>query len=474
MFPLNVMSARTLWHGSAALSGAALLAISLLAPQFRFGTTTPDHPWELLGILILISGAAWFALASATRTLVRDALPTRDLLLAALGLGLVLRLVGFGDVTIYEDDWLRYLWDGAVLAEGHSPFTHSPATTLADPAHPLHPDAPAAMVVLKGINNPTLSTIYPPVATALFAVAHVIEPYSVEGLRALYLLSDALTLGLMVGALRAWGRDPLWAALYALSPLLLLTGFNSAHMDILLAPFLVGALWLAAPGQPRTVSRSLGIATLIALAAAIKVWPLLLAPILLRPWRGRIATYLFAGAASGALTLLLMAPLLLAALSPDSGLSAYSGGWNNSAFLFPLLESALAPLTAAPGTTARLLVATFVGGLALWLGVFADRERDVAGDALLVTAALLFLSPTGYPWYGLWLLVFLPFRFSPALALLLVLTPVYYVRFALGEAGRYAVYTDILIPLAYGLPLLWLAGEALRSLAPSRPERLLA
>jgi len=35
----------------------------------------------------------------------------------------------------------------------------------------------------------------------------------------------------------------------------------------------------------------------------------------------------------------------------------------------------------------------------------------------------------------------------------------YYVRFLLGESGRYGIYTDILVPLQFGLPIIVLLGE---------------
>ena len=422
--------------------------MSHLAPQFRFGTTTETHPYTAFAGALMLAGFAWMALLWILPRLKHP----KRWALAAIALGLVFRAISFGDVSIYEDDWARYLWDGALVADGQNPYVHAPADIGAD--HVLAPDSEAGQRTLARINNPSLTTIYPPTAQAAFATAHIAAPFSLDGLRALWLLSDAIAMALMMGALAAWGRSSVWVVLYALNPLLIVTGFNSAHMDVLLTPFLMGALWLAAPSA-RSLWRGLGTSYLLALAVGVKLWPLILAPVLLRPWRDRFPLYLALGTFTGALSLLLVWPML-GALGANSGLEAYATGWRNSAFLFRGLE------TVFGATGGRVLVALAVCLLALALGLFTKHERDIPTDALILTAALLFLSPTGYPWYGIWILALLPFRPLAGLALLSVLTPLYYVRFALGEAGTYSIYTDILVPLQYGLPLLVLAFATLK------------
>jgi len=140
-------------------------------------------------------------------------------------------------------------------------------------------------------------------------------------------------------------------------------------------------------------------------------------------------------------------------LGGDSGLKAYSEYWRRSSFIFLLHDD--------PGRVARILVAGLVTGAALWYGFrsAAKEHRDLPARLMIITLVLLLLSPTGFPWYAIWFIVFLPFAPSYGAALLCVLLPLYYVRYALGEADIYHIYTDYLTPLQFGLPLLVLLAE---------------
>ena len=55
----------------------------------------------------------------------------RRLLALVLGVGLVIRAVTMFSTPILEDDFYRYLWDGAVVAGGNDPYRFSPAEVLA-------------------------------------------------------------------------------------------------------------------------------------------------------------------------------------------------------------------------------------------------------------------------------------------------------------------------------------------------------
>ncbi|RMF61844.1 MAG: hypothetical protein D6748_00750, partial [Calditrichaeota bacterium] len=52
---------------------------------------------------------------------------TSQKLLLILLLGLVVRVLMFFSSPILEDDYYRYLWDGAVSANGFNPYQYSPA-----------------------------------------------------------------------------------------------------------------------------------------------------------------------------------------------------------------------------------------------------------------------------------------------------------------------------------------------------------
>ena len=390
-----------------------------------------------------------------------------QLLLIIFTLGLAARALFFGSTPIYEDDWNRYLWDGFVAAHHENPYKHSPeniyllgasaeqlpAQEIPESLHKLSRLSEENGDFVRRINSPQYTTIYPPAAVAVFTAAAYIGPLNLDVLRIFFWLSEALTLFLMMKALTVYGRSPLWMTLYALNPLIIYAGMNAAHMDILLLPALLGAL-IAIKTRP-FVS-----AVLLSIAAAIKIWPLLLAPIYYRHWLKRPAIYVGAALMIALLSLLFLWPLL-AALGEESGTSAYAATWQRSTYLYPLIDEFIGKLTGYWSTPARLLIAASCIGLSLWLGfkpLHGQWSREKLIDSLplhllLVTFIFFLLSPTGFPWYLIWLFAFLPFAPRYSAAMLTVLLPIYYVRYALGELNIYAVYTDWLVPLQFSIPL---------------------
>ena len=457
----------------AALIGAALFFIRHLSSAFYLGTTTVDHPYALFTAALMFSGLVWAALIPAFNSWATqnassaqsdNIWPSLGIILA---LGLAFRAIFFASTPIYEDDWNRYLWDGVVITQGQSPYTYSPKDILNN-------TAPADTLSLKQIsdandnfltriNNIQLTTIYPPAAQAVFAIAAFIKPLNLDALRFLFLVSEALTLFLMIKALTLYGRNPLWVGLYALNPLLIFSAFNAAHMDILLAPALTATV-IAMRKNPFIAAITLSA------AAAVKIWPLLLAPIIFRPWRRDLKIYFSCALIVGGLTLILLWPML-STLGGNSGLAAYSTGWQRSSFLFPLLEKGLTGIYAQPGNLARIIIALILIGLSVWRGLISPigELSKRPAELMLITLALYLLSPTGFPWYLIWVLIFIPFFPSYGLAALCVLTPLYYVRFRLGELGQYDIYTNWLIPLQFGIPILILIFEFFRRDKHARP-----
>lgn len=453
-FPTFILS-------GAALIGALLFFIRHLSADFYLGTTTADHPYVVFTFCLIIAGLIWTALIPAFKKWAKETPLSSPRPIKALGiliaLGLIFRAIFFSSTPIYEDDWNRYLWDGAVITQGTNPYIYSPDYILLnknpEQTQTLNDLSKYYDDILHKINNKHLTTIYPPVAITAFGLAAIIKPMNLDALRCVFLLSEAIAMFLMIKALILYDRSPLWVGLYALNPLLIFSAFNAAHMDILLAPFLIGTV-IAMRKNPYIT------AILLSAAAAIKIWPLLLAPIVFRSWRRDLKVYMTSAFISAALSLVLLWPMI-SNLGETSGLSAYSAQWQRSSFLFPLLDSGLDLITDNSGTFARITVALTLVGLSLWrgllspIGTLAQQPKEL----MLMTLALYLLSPTGFPWYLIWALIFMPFLPLYGLALLCVLTPLYYLRFGLGELGQYDIYTNWLIPLQFSLPIAVLIYE---------------
>jgi hypothetical protein len=439
------------------LLGLGLIALHLFllfaSPKFAYAVPVAEQP-VLWFVGPMLAGGALLLLIPGIAA--REAREARGagLLLWILLVGIALRVIMLPSTPILESDFNRYLWDGAVLAEGLNPYSNSPQEVI-DNLKEGDTALTALAVESKGIvarfNYPELRTVYPPLAQGFFALSHWLGPWSLEVWRAVLIAAELATFALLVLLLGGLGRSPLWAALYWWHPLAVKEAINSAHMDALLLPFLLGALLLALRG------RGLWATGTLALAAGVKLWPILLLPLFLRPMLERPRRL---AAALGLFTLLLLvlySPVFAAGFDWSSGFVAYARHWQmNDALFMSLLWAleGLGTLFAWDGAVSRLVARAImlaaIVGLALWLarkpspdaGAFVER-------CLLLTAAVFLLSPAQFPWYGLWFLPFLALRPRFSLLLLAALLPLYYLRFHFEARGAVSVFDQGIVWLEY-------------------------
>lgn len=413
--------------------------MALLGPSFDWAIPLGGRP-----VVAFATGAVGVGLAFLAVTLLMARRPPRgrrDLLLIVCA-GLAARALLLPGGPILEDDHYRYLWDGAVSARGLDPYAYPPLRFLRDDRVdallarldlsptplPAAYDAIArdGRPVLGRINNPHLTTVYPPLAQAGFALGHSIAPWQLWGWKLVLIAADATTFSFLLAALAALRRPLAWSAIYWLNPLVLKEFGNSGHMDALLMPALAAALWMLA------ARREAWMAGALALAAAIKLWPLALLPPALGSSRRAIGIGIIAGAA----TLLLVAPQLMA-LTPESGLARYAGEWQRNALAFPVIEFAFSAASDDPGMLTRIAVAGSVIGAALWFGRRHPLDPLATIAALgTVTALIVLLGPTGYPWYAIWLLPFAALAPDRLWLLIVACAPAYYLRFHFEAVGR--------------------------------------
>lgn len=391
------------------------------------------------------------------------------LLLLVLAAGVLMRAPYFGAGPMLEDDHFRYLLDGAMVAHGLSPYAHSPADLLSGAA-----GAPSALIepvrdLIASINFPDLRSIYPGFAQALFALAHLIDPWGVDGLRAVIFASEALTAALLLLTAARLGRSPLLVALYWCNPLMAFTLTGQAHIDAALAPAVLGALLAASRTRGALAGLCLG------LGVGVKLWPVLLAPLVLRAlWPERRAAFAFA-LSFGLVCAAVCLPLVLASLSARAGLVAYAGGWsvNNAPFAWASYGFYLAFGEGVGERLLRSLIAVVIVVIALALAARpAARLENLLTRAALLAAAVFYLAPAQFPWYAVWFLPLAAAAGLPALVAGTAALPVYFLFFPLAEVGSRDVH-------GYGLAFLHLVpvlAVTLFSLAPRilrSPERSL-
>ncbi len=438
--PLPLLAAAFVLGGAALIILASQLVLVWLAPDLTSATAM-----TIASVAPLIAGIALPAALclAVTPVLVRAGeRPGLDWVLPAMfAFGALIRLVWFAAPPALEDDYFRYLWDGALLAHGFNPYTHSPAAVLrglSDPATAIPPGilelARQSGEVLTRINFPELRTIYPGTAQASFALAHWLSPFDVNGLRAVFLLAEVATFFLLLSLLRQLGASPLWAALYWCNPFPAELLIGAAHADVLIAPLILGAILAA---WRRRVASS---GVLLALAAGVKIWPVLLAPLVARPHLAQPLRLLVPAAISGLVLAGVMAPVLLSSLEAQSGLTAYAGAWSNNNGFFAWAAWGLfylLPEGVSANSVLRLLIVAIAGLIALGVAVRpAATLQDLAARALIVAAAVFYLAPAQFPWYAApFLALAAALRVWPLLAAS-VLLPFYYLFFPLWQTGR--------------------------------------
>lgn len=281
-----------------------------------------------------------------------------------------------------SDDVYRYLWDGHVQLSGVNPYLHAP-------------DAPALQELRTSyhhlINNPSVPTIYPPLAQLAFLLV-ALAGSSLVVTKLLWLACDLGTAWVLVRVARETGRpDGLVLLLYAWAPLLVVEVAWSAHLEPLGLLFLALAiLWSRRGG--------LAAGTALALSALTKLAPAAALPALARRrgWRS-IAAFCAVVAIS-------YVPFLSAGEALFAGLRTYGEHWWFMTGAFGLLE-----MVAGSPEHGRWLAALVVAGVVAWT---AYRGFDLERALLWTLGAGMIVTPTLHPWYVLWMLPMAALRAS--------------------------------------------------------------
>ncbi|MBI4817608.1 MAG: hypothetical protein HY791_15205 [Deltaproteobacteria bacterium] len=362
------------------------------------GLCTPDpvlHFPALAGSLVL-SGIGWIGL-------LRLGTPPK----AALPLVLGLWSLALAGEPAMSKDSARYVFEGRVVWYGGPsfPFRIAPseAPKQALPRHLFDE-------TYREINHPTLSTIYPPFAQLVFALAGGLGELfgGAHGRLLRFLLSVAalcsfLALGRLVPRLAgsAW--------LLAGCPVLVFETAREGHADSLS----VLGLALFAGGFVNGALRR-GFAGL-AISALAKLQGVILFPLALRSTRR--------GALLGTCLLWLLAlPILAAGPTALTGLAQYASRWRAGDGSFGLVLAfaefwlggdhryvdALG-VTLTRHQLARGLTLVFFGLVYAGLLVRQRAPAEVPKVAGVVLLMVLLLGPTLHPWYTSWLLPFVPF-----------------------------------------------------------------
>jgi len=416
-----------------------LLAIAKISPHLSSKTFEKDLIPVFVSLLIASSVVYFLSVRN-----LRQNRACSLVLIILFGFGF--RILFLFSTPILEDDFYRYFWDGAVLSSGINPYEHSPEKVAEDKGSEkfkelkrLHNDT------LEKVNHPHIKTIYPPVAEFFFALSYKMLPVSLTMWRIILILFDLVTVALLLANLKKLGVPLQNSLIYLWNPLLVKEIFNSVHMDILAFPFVLGAILLFLYGRKRIWTLALS------LAVGIKLWPVLLFGIFLKPLKEKRETAL-QSLVFIVMLLIIFLPTIAFKLDSTSGIVAYGKSWQNNSPFFTMILSGWGFILDLFGihsgyahTYSRVSVIVVLLFLKFYI-VFANSSLGVYRKALLIIGCAFLLSPTQFPWYYTWLIPFLCVASSPGFLLLTALLPLYYFQYYFPPtAGETGIFSGIVV-----------------------------
>jgi alpha-1,6-mannosyltransferase len=347
--------------------------------------------------------------------------------------GLLARVVLIPSSPILEDDFYRYMWDGAVTANVFNPYVHSPQDVLDKNINV--PDkildlAKESGEVINKINHPKIKTLYPALSQLTFAVSYLIFPWSVVGWKFVMLIGDILLLFFLIRILKELKLPIVFISIYWLNPIVLHEFFNTGHYDLFALLFVAISIYYFLKNKYLTSS------VMIALAVGFKLWPVLIFPIFLRRLTIQKWKFVLNGIVFSLIVFIIFIPVLLAGYDENQGFMKYAANWINNAAFYTLLKDGIELFT----TTFKIyyvcadcVARWIVGGIVFITLLFLIRKPakdnlDIADKILMIIAISFLISPTQFPWYLTWMI--LPLVFSPKVSLLMYafLIPLYHLN----------------------------------------------
>ena len=294
------------------------------------------------------------------------------------------------DPVVLSKDMYRYIWDGRVQHNGINPYLYPPGAAELEN---MRDDR-----IFPNINRKGYQTVYPAGAQVFFRIFYILAGDSVTGYKAIMVFFDILTLLVLAAWLQTRGFTLSRIIVYAWNPLVIWEIAYSGHLEGLTVFLMSAAFYLHA------IRKKIPAIIMLALAAAIKVYPALLLAALLN--RGDRVKGLVTFAAA---ILVLYLPFVGAGGKIAGFLPVYL---NNPYESFNLgLKYFLMHLIPGLGyypLTFLFIIVLAVAGLVVFLKEKNDTE--VMRYAYILTGWLMILMPASlHPWYVILIIPFLVF-----------------------------------------------------------------
>ena len=323
-----------------------------------------------------------------------------------IGLAIAVRVLLAFSSPIIEDDYWRYLWDGRVLAHFLNPYAFAPDNPYYDSLDVFY---------RSKIGFKEFGTIYPPVAIAVFAIAHLVKADSLLILKLILILFDLMTGHIIWKWLKYRNQNTNWSLIYLLSPLVLKEIANSGHLDSVAVFFTTLSFYLLETNlksEKKEIVSSFGVWVSFALAVGSKIYPIILLPLIIRfnkSWIKGFCLFLL-------LIFLFYLPFFSARGDLLDGTKAFAKYWLFNASLYSIfsylinsvIEALSLPFSSLIGQefVAKIFVGFLCAGFCLFIAKKTRHTRSLPTASSLSIGSVLLLSPVVNSWYVLWLLPF--------------------------------------------------------------------
>lgn len=330
---------------------------------------------------------------------------------------ILLRVAVFGMEPGLSDDTYRYVWDGLVQSEaGQNPYA-------------FRPDAPELRAlqdtpVFEKLNSPSFYSVYPPVSQYVFRMAASVSGgdwkttyYSIKVIICVIEICGVWLLLFLVSTRKA--------ILYAWNPVTVMELAGQGHTEALAAAFLILAVYL---WRKR---RSVLSVAAVTIAGLVKLYPLVLLPLVLRRtgWKGVLVSLVTVA--------WLVIPYVDQRALPNirESLDLYVRYFEFNSGLYYTVKGIFRAITGDDFSKSigPVFQWIFVATLPLIYWIDAKYRRSMVTGMVMILSAFFLLSTTIHPWYLL-----------PLLAIIVLESRIRWHWFwlVLAGTGTYTLYID--------------------------------
>ena len=316
---------------------------------------------------------------------------------------LLSRLAVFFMYPWLSDDVFGYLFYGKASLAGANLY----AVKADDPALSYLRDSAYALMAFKPYQN-----IYPPIATIFMSISAWISsfiPYSLQATlfvwKALLFCSEFIGLAILYHWLRKHQYSLLPIVMYLAIPMTAIEGIGQAHNEVLLLPFIIGAIMLFRDDS--SFKKSILIGLLCAVLGLLKLYPIvLIIPFLLHAKKSKNVIAIFIGTLF--MTLLTSAPwfwgLVIGNYSAIQGyvsvLNFYQGTYFNGVILYGIRHILELFKIHEWWLLAPKVLTMFRGIGVMIVSAYAYIKKESLIESLyMILLVTVLISAKVHPWY---------------------------------------------------------------------------